>query len=162
MDKIGAELVEDTRVEESDSDAINSEVVAKQHIVAIFHNSESNLAHCVATVFQVTLEEIDFAEVEDWVFRRQHVEWYCCLRELENLEVAFGWRITYSKRKICLIVDLFGGERQVSDCSFIGCAERPITCLSYLFEILDLAGVFVLPVLGLLHSDRGRDDINQI
>ena len=51
VNEICPELVEDTGVKDSHFYAVDTKVVAEKDVVAIFHNSESNFAHCIPTVF---------------------------------------------------------------------------------------------------------------
>jgi len=63
MDVILPISMENTRVEYSDTNVVDFEVVSKQDIEAVTHYSVPNIAHRVATVFQVWFEKINLSEM---------------------------------------------------------------------------------------------------
>ena len=66
-DDTGRYIVEDARVQDSDAHAVHSHVRSEEDVPAVIHDSEPALAHRVARVLQVALEEIDLSRVHDWV-----------------------------------------------------------------------------------------------
>jgi len=53
---VGLEVMEDTSIDDTDTDAINSQVVPDDHIEAVIHNAVAYLAHGVTRVLKVALE----------------------------------------------------------------------------------------------------------
>lgn len=153
MNEISAKFVEDTRVKDSYSDSIDSEVVSEKNIIAVVHNSKSDFAHGIATVFEIALEQIDLREVEDWVFWRQFVKRNRGLREVDEGQVVFRCFGVGFEREVGLVFYLLGGCGEIADCAFVGGAECPVARFDHLSEVFDLAGVLVLPMFGLLYSD---------
>jgi len=60
MDIICTEFVENTCVKNTDGDTVGSEIESKEDVEAVGHDSESDFAHGVAAVFEITLEQMDF------------------------------------------------------------------------------------------------------
>ena len=74
MDKICTEFMENTCVENTNGNAVGSEIESKEDVEAVVHDSVSDFAHGVATVFEITLEQMDFSEVNDWVLWPEFVK----------------------------------------------------------------------------------------
>jgi len=72
-DVIGAELVVESRVEQSHANIINAQVVANHKEPAVGHASEARHTHHVSTVFQVGLKQIQLPIVKDFIVRAQSV-----------------------------------------------------------------------------------------
>lgn len=74
--------MEDSSVQEADTDSIASEVHSEHDVKAVIHDSESDLAHDIATIFKVTLVKVNLTEVLNWVFRTQSFKWNAFLSHL--------------------------------------------------------------------------------
>ena len=88
VNEVLSEFVENTRVNNSHTHAIHSQVVSQQNVEAIVHHSESHSAQCIATVLQICFEEIDLTKMFDRILRREHLERNCGLRRGDETELT--------------------------------------------------------------------------
>ena len=59
QDVICGKLVIQPRIQEPHHHIVNSQVVAHQYKPSVWHHPKPNLGHCVATVLQVRLKQIE-------------------------------------------------------------------------------------------------------
>ena len=69
--EVGTIFVENTRVQNSHSHAINTHITPQKYIKTVIHDSKTNLAHCVARVFKIALVQVDLPVVNYWIFGTQ-------------------------------------------------------------------------------------------
>ena len=67
QDDSRVEIMEDSCVQDAYPHTVDSDVRAQQDVPAIIHHSESTLAHRIAGVLQITLEQIDLAVMNDGI-----------------------------------------------------------------------------------------------
>jgi hypothetical protein len=163
MNKICSEFVENTCVEDTDANAIGSQIVSKENIEAVVHNPVANFGHRIAAVFEVALKEMDFSEMNDWVLWTKLVKWNNSFSNLLNSQVVLLFFAGYAcKVKIRCLTYTLGSSRQVSGRSFVRCTVSPVTGLSHLFEVLDFRGVLTFPMFGLLDLNGSWDAIDGV
>jgi len=66
-----SKIVEHAGVEDSYTYTVHANVRPKEDVPAVLHDSESDLAHHVAAVFQIAFVQVNLARVDDGVIRRQ-------------------------------------------------------------------------------------------
>jgi hypothetical protein len=162
VNEVLTKLMEDPGIKYARHDTVDSDIVSQEHIEAVVHHSEPDLAHGVPTVFKVTLELEDLSEVQDWVFRTKQFERNGGFWHLNNRDViSLSFRISL-QLQASFIAYLFHSFRKVTNCTFIGSAVSPITCLGHFLVILNLARIFIFPETGLLYLNIFGDDVDII
>lgn len=68
-------VMENARVNNSNFNTVNPQVISKQDVKTIVHDSESYLWHHVTRILQVAFKQIMLTEMNNWILRAESFIW---------------------------------------------------------------------------------------
>jgi len=155
---VGAEFVVNPCVQQTDLHSVHPHEGPHENEEGIVHDPEAHLAHGVAAVFQVSLEQIVHAAVSDRVFRTQFLVRNLIVPNLNGNLAACPCRQVQSSH----VLDCLSVVRQEPQASLVCSAVGPVRDNLHVLEIFNFRRVLFFPDRSLLHFDLSRNNVNLV